>query len=245
MKIRIHKILADHGIGSRRGIESLIRQKKVYVNGELAEIGQLVSEKDSFQVEGRQFKLFKKASNEKRVLMYNKKIGEISSRNDPEHKDTIFDNLPKLKQGRWISIGRLDINTSGLILFTDDGSFANSLMHPSSNIEREYIARIHGNVTDSSLEKLVDGVTLEDGFARFTDVQRGRKGKTNQWFAMVLMEGRTREVRRLWESQGFEISRLKRVRYGNLFLPSNLKQGSFKELTKSEINSLERQLIDQ
>ena len=245
MKIRIHKILADHGIGSRRGIESLIRQKKVYVNGELAEIGQLVSEKDSFQVEGRQFKLFKKEANEKRVLMYNKKIGEISSRNDPEHKDTIFDNLPKLKQGRWISIGRLDINTSGLILFTDDGSFANSLMHPSSNIEREYIARIHGNVTDSSLEKLVDGVTLEDGFARFTDVQRGRKGKTNQWFAMVLMEGRTREVRRLWESQGFEISRLKRVRYGNLFLPSNLKQGSFKELTKSEINSLERQLIDQ
>ena len=245
MKIRIHKILADHGIGSRRGIESLIRQKKVYVNGELAEIGQLVSEKDSFQVEGRQFKLFKKTANEKRVLMYNKKIGEISSRNDPEHKDTIFDNLPKLKQGRWISIGRLDINTSGLILFTDDGSFANSLMHPSSNIEREYIARIHGNVTDSSLEKLVDGVTLEDGFARFTDVQRGRKGKTNQWFAMVLMEGRTREVRRLWESQGFEISRLKRVRYGNLFLPSNLKQGSFKELTKSEINSLERQLIDQ
>jgi len=245
LKIRIHKILADHGIGSRRGIESLIRQKKVYVNGELAEIGQLVSEKDSFQVEGRQVKLFKKAANEKRVLMYNKKIGEISSRNDPEHKDTIFDNLPKLKQGRWISIGRLDINTSGLILFTDDGSFANSLMHPSSNIEREYIARIHGNVTDSSLEKLVDGVTLEDGFARFTDVQRGRKGKTNQWFAMVLMEGRTREVRRLWESQGFEISRLKRVRYGNLFLPSNLKQGSFKELTKSEINSLERQLIDQ
>ena len=245
MKIRIHKILADHGIGSRRGIESLIRQKKVYVNGELAEIGQLVSEKDYFQVEGREVRLFKKAANAKRVLMYNKKIGEISSRNDPEHKDTIFDNLPKLKQGRWISIGRLDINTSGLILFTDDGSFANSLMHPSSNIEREYIARIHGNVTDSSLEKLVDGVTLEDGFARFTDVQRGRKGKTNQWFAMVLMEGRTREVRRLWESQGFEISRLKRVRYGNLFLPSNLKQGSFKELTKSEINSLERQLIDQ
>ena len=244
MKIRIHKILADHGIGSRRGIESLIRQKKILVNGKLADIGQLVSEKDLFQIEGKPFKLSKKDTSKKRVLMYNKRIGEISSRNDPDHKDTIFDNLPKLKNGRWVSIGRLDINTAGLILFTNDGSFANNLMHPSSNIEREYIARIHGNVTDNSLENLMKGVKLEDGFAKFTDIQRGRKGKTNQWFAMVLMEGRTREVRRLWESQGFEISRLKRVRYANLFLPSTLKQGSFKELTKSEISSLERQVID-
>ena len=241
MKIRIHKVLADHGIGSRRGIESLIRQKKILVNGHLASIGQLVSDKDVFEVEGRMVRLSKKDPTNKRILMYNKKVGEISSRKDPGHKKTIFDTLPKLKSGRWVSVGRLDINTSGLILFTNDGSLANQLMHPSSNIEREYVARVHGKVTDEILQNLTNGVKLEDGFAKFTDVQGGRKGNTNQWFAMVMMEGRTREVRRLWESQGLEISRLKRVRYGNLFLPATLRQGAFKELTKGEINALERQ----
>ena len=244
MKTRIHKILADHGIGSRRGLETLIRQRKVFVNGQLASIGQLVTENDIFEVDGRSIKLSKKDPKKKRVLMYNKKVGEISSRQDPNHKRTIFDTLPKLKSGRWVSVGRLDINTSGLILFTNDGSFANDLMHPSSEIEREYVARVHGEVTDAILQNLVSGIMLEDGLAKFTDVQEGRKGNTNQWFAMVIMEGRTREVRRLWESQGLEISRLKRVRYGNLFLPANLKQGAFKELSKSEISSLERQLSD-
>ena len=244
MKTRIHKILADHGIGSRRGIESLIKQRKVKVNGELATLGQLVSEHDIFEVEGRTVRLSKKDTSKKRILMYNKKVGEISSRNDPDHKKTIFDSLPKLKSGRWVSVGRLDINTSGLILFTNDGSLANQLMHPSSNIEREYIARVHGQVTDQILNNLIKGVKLEDGFAKFTDVQGGRKGNTNQWFAMVIMEGRTREVRRLWESQGLEISRLKRVRYGSLFLPASLKQGAFKELSKSEISALEHQVTD-
>ena len=243
MKIRIHKILADHGIGSRRGIESLIRQKKVLVNGQLAIIGQLVSEKDTFEIEGRSIKLLKKDPTKRRVLMYNKRVGEISSRNDPDHKKTIFDSLPKLRSGRWVSVGRLDINTSGLILFSNDGSFANNLMHPSSNIEREYVARVHGHVSEKIVNNLIKGVKLEDGFAKFSDVQGGMKGKTNQWFAMVIMEGRSREVRRLWESQGLEISRLKRVRYGNLFLPATLKQGEFKELTKSEISALERQSI--
>ena len=244
MKTRIHKILADHGIGSRRGIESLIKQRKVKVNEELATLGQLVSEHDIFEVEGRTVRLSKKDPSKKRILMYNKKVGEISSRNDPDHKKTIFDSLPKLKSGRWVSVGRLDINTSGLILFTNDGSLANQLMHPSSNIEREYIARVHGQVTDQILNNLMKGVKLEDGFAKFTDVQGGRKGNTNQWFAMVIMEGRTREVRRLWESQGLEISRLKRVRYGSLFLPASLKQGAFKELSKSEISALEHQVTD-
>jgi 23S rRNA pseudouridine2605 synthase len=207
----------------------------------LATIGQLVSEQDIFEVEGRTVRLSKKDPTKRRILMYNKKVGEISSRNDPDHKKTIFDSLPKLRSGRWVSVGRLDINTSGLILFTNDGSLANQLMHPSSNIEREYIARVHGNVTDEILNNLIKGVKLDDGFAKFTDVQGGRKGNTNQWFAMVIMEGRTREVRRLWESQGLEISRLKRVRYGTLFLPASLKQGAYKELSKSEINALERQ----
>ncbi|MBL6900489.1 rRNA pseudouridine synthase [Gammaproteobacteria bacterium] len=241
MKARIHKILADHGIGSRRGIEKLITQKKVTVNGTLASIGQFVSERDIFEIDGKTIKLSKKDPTKKRILMYNKKVGEISSRNDPDHKKTIFDSLPRLRSGRWVSIGRLDINTSGLILFTNDGTLANKLMHPSSNIEREYVARVHGHVTENIVDNLMEGVELEDGFAKFTDVQGGRKGNTNQWFAMVLMEGRSREVRRLWESQGLEISRLKRVRYGNLFLPAHLKQGAFKELTKGEINALERQ----
>ena len=211
------------------------------VNGQIASIGQLVSEQDIFEVEGRTVRLSKKDPTKRRILMYNKKVGEISSRNDPDHKKTIFDSLPKLRSGRWVSVGRLDINTSGLILFTNDGSLANQLMHPSSNIEREYIARVHGNVTDEILNNLIEGVKLDDGFAKFTDVQGGRKGNTNQWFAMVIMEGRTREVRRLWESQGLEISRLKRVRYGNVFLPANLKQGAYKELSKSEVNALEHQ----
>ena len=222
---------------------NLIRQKKVLVNGKLAIIGQLVSEKDTFEIEGRSIKLLKKDPTKRRVLMYNKRVGEISSRNDPDHKKTIFDSLPKLKSGRWVSVGRLDINTSGLILFSNDGFFAHNLMHPSSNIEREYVARVHGNVSEKIVNNLIKGVKLEDGFAKFSDVQRGRKGKTNQWFAMVIMEGRSREVRRLWESQGLEISRLKRVRYGNIFLPATLKQGAFKELTKSEIGALERQSI--
>ncbi len=239
MKKRIHKVLAEHGYGSRRGIEELIRQNKVEVNGEIAKIGQLVSEKDSFKIEGKKILLSSKGLKETRVLMYNKKVGEVSTRNDPENRRTVFDNLPRLNSGRWISVGRLDLNTSGLMLFTNNGELANKLMHPSSVIEREYVARIHGLVTRKIVQNLVDGVRLEDGLARFTDVQEGRKGKTNQWFAMVIMEGRTREVRRLWESQNLEVSRLKRVRYGDLFLPAKLQQGAYKELSKSEVKVIE------
>ncbi len=239
MKKRIHKVLAEHGYGSRRGIEELIRQNKVEVNGEIAKIGQLVSEKDSFKIEGKKIVLSSKGLKETRVLMYNKKVGEVSTRNDPENRRTVFDNLPRLNSGRWISVGRLDLNTSGLMLFTNNGELANKLMHPSSVIEREYVARIHGLVTRKIVQNLVDGVRLEDGLARFTDVQEGRKGKTNQWFAMVIMEGRTREVRRLWESQNLEVSRLKRVRYGDLFLPAKLQQGAYKELSKSEVKVIE------
>ena len=239
MKKRIHKVLAEHSYGSRRGIEKLIRQNKVEVNGEIAKIGQLVSEKDSFKIDGKKIVLSSKGLKDTRVLMYNKKVGEVSTRNDPENRRTVFDNLPRLNSGRWISVGRLDLNTSGLMLFTNNGELANKLMHPSSVIEREYVARIHGLVTRKIVQNLVDGVRLEDGLARFTDVQEGRKGKTNQWFAMVIMEGRTREVRRLWESQNLEVSRLKRVRYGDLFLPANLQQGAYKELSKSEVKVIE------
>ena len=239
MRQRIHKILADSGHGSRRGIERLIKQNKIEVNGEIATLGQLVSEKDSFKIEGKKIVLSTRGNKGTRILMYNKKVGEICTRHDTKNRPTVFENLPKLNSGRWVSVGRLDINTSGLMLFTNKGELANRLMHPSSMIEREYIARIHGLVTKKVLQKLINGVELEDGLARFTDVQEGKKGKTNQWFAMVIMEGRTREVRRLWESQNLEVSRLKRVRYGNLFLPASLRQGSYKELSKSEVNVIE------
>ncbi len=239
MKQRIHKVLADHGHGSRRGIEQLIKKNKVEVNGKIAKIGQLVSEKDSFKIEGKNIVLSRKGNKDIRILMYNKKVGEVSTRHDPENRPTVFDNLPRLNSERWVSVGRLDVNTSGLMLFTNKGELANKLMHPSSVIEREYVARIHGLVTEKVLQNLINGVKLEDGLARFTDVQEGKKGKTNQWFAMVIMEGRTREVRRLWESQNLQVSRLKRVRYGDLFLPANLKQGSYKELSKSEVKVIE------
>ena len=239
MRQRIHKILADSGHGSRRGIERLIKQNKIEVNGEIATLGQLVSEKDSFKIEGKKIVLSARGNKGTRILMYNKKVGEICTRHDTKNRPTVFENLPKLNSGRWVSVGRLDINTSGLMLFTNKGELANRLMHPSSMIEREYIARIHGLVTKKVLQNLINGVELEDGLARFTDVQEGKKGKTNQWFAMVIMEGKTREVRRLWESQNLEVSRLKRVRYGNLFLPASLKQGSYKELSKSEVNVIE------
>ena len=239
MKQRIHKVLADHGHGSRRGIEQLIKKNKVEVNGKIAKIGQLVSEKDSFKIEGKNIVLSRKGNKDIRILIYNKKVGEVSTRHDPENRPTVFDNLPRLNSERWVSVGRLDVNTSGLMLFTNKGELANKLMHPSSVIEREYVARIHGLVTEKILQKLINGVKLEDGLARFTDVQEGKKGKTNQWFAMVIMEGRTREVRRLWESQNLQVSRLKRVRYGDLFLPANLKQGSYKELSKSEVKVIE------
>ena len=239
MKQRIHKVLADHGHGSRRGIEQLIKKNKVEVNGKIAKIGQLVSEKDSFKIEGKNIVLSRKGNKDIRILMYNKKVGEVSTRHDPENRPTVFDNLPRLNSERWVSVGRLDVSTSGLMLFTNKGELANKLMHPSSVIEREYVARIHGLVTEKILQKLINGVKLEDGLARFTDVQEGKKGKTNQWFAMVIMEGRTREVRRLWESQNLQVSRLKRVRYGDLFLPANLKQGSYKELSKSEVKVIE------
>jgi len=192
-----------------------------------------------YKIEGKNIVLSRKGNKDIRILMYNKKVGEVSTRHDPENRPTVFDNLPRLNSERWVSVGRLDVNTSGLMLFTNKGELANKLMHPSSVIEREYVARIHGLVTEKILQKLINGVKLEDGLARFTDVQEGKKGKTNQWFAMVIMEGRTREVRRLWESQNLQVSRLKRVRYGDLFLPANLKQGSYKELSKSEVKVIE------
>ena len=244
MKERIQKILSSEGIASRRQAENLIREGRIKVNGLEAILGMSISHHDLIEIDGKKIEISegKKAL---RVLMYNKKIGEISTTKDSLDRPSVFQSLPKIINGKWISVGRLDINTSGLMLFTNDGKFANKLMHPSSNIEREYVARIRGKVETDHIRELLEGVNLEDGKASFSDIQPGRKGKTNQWFAMVIMEGRTREVRRMWESLGFAVSRLKRVRIGGLFLPANIKQGNYKELSEKEIKSIEPQLISQ
>ena len=242
MKERIQKILANEGIVSRRQAENLIREGRIKINGQEAILGMSISRSDLIEIDGKGVEI-SKGTNPLRVLMYNKKVGEISSTKDPEGRPSVFLALPKISKGKWISVGRLDINTSGLMLFTNNGELANKLMHPSSKIEREYVARIRGQVEPDHIRKLLEGVPLEDGKASFSDLQPGRKGKSNQWFAMVIMEGRTREVRRMWESQGFSVSRLKRVRIGGLFLPANLRQGNYKELAEKEIKSIGPQLI--
>ena len=177
------------------------------------------------------------------VIAYHKAEGEVSTRNDPEGRPTIFDRLPKITQGRWIAVGRLDINTSGLILLTTDGELANRLMHPSNEVDREYLVRVHGDVQEEQVKRMKDGVILDDGSARFTDIVRHPKAdsdRRNHWFYVALMEGRNREVRRLWESQGLQVNRLKRVRYGCIFLPSFLKQGHFLELGQKEVDDLSK-----
>ena len=242
MKERIQKILANEGIVSRRQAENLIREGRIKINGQEAILGMSISRRDSIEIDGKAVEI-SEGTNPLRVLMYNKKVGEISSTKDPEGRPSVFHALPKISKGKWISVGRLDINTSGLMLFTNNGELANKLMHPSSKIEREYVARIRGQVEPGHIRRLLEGVNLEDGKASFSDIQPGRKGKSNQWLAMVITEGRTREVRRMWESQGFAVSRLKRVRIGGLFLPANLKQGNYKELAEKEIKSIGPQLI--
>lgn len=235
---RIQKVLAQTGLGSRREIERWIAQGRVSVNGDVVSLGARLLPSDQVRVDGKIVKVQADAAAEPRVIVYSKPEGVICSRSDPEGRPTVFENLPKLKNQRWISVGRLDINTSGLLILTTDGELANRLMHPSYEVDREYAVRIHGQVDDAMLTRLKEGVLLEDGVARFTDIQPAGGDATNQWFHVVLMEGKNREVRRLWESQDVQVSRLKRVRYGCMFLPSRLKVGAWEELNNKEINEL-------
>ena len=246
MSERLQKALARAGYGSRRKLETIISEGRVSVNGSIAVLGTKIEKEDTVVLDGQLVPpamLFEQA---RLVIAYHKPEGEVCTRNDPEGRPTIFDRLPKIAQGRWIAVGRLDINTSGLILLTTDGELANRLMHPSSGIDREYLVSVHGDVTEEQLERLVDGVILDDGPARFTDIVRHPEAdpdRRNQWFYVALMEGRNREVRRLWESQGQQVNRLKRVRYGCIFLPSFLKQGHFVELGQKEVDDLGK-LVD-
>jgi 23S rRNA pseudouridine2605 synthase len=235
---KLQKVLARTGLGSRREMERWIDDGRVKVNGKPARLGDRVGEKDRISVDDRP--LDRAPARETRCILYHKPVGEVCSRKDPQGRRTVFERLPRLKSGRWISIGRLDYNTSGLLLFTTDGELANALMHPSANIEREYMVRVMGEWDEDMLNRLLEGVMLEDGMARFTDIQDGGGDGINHWFYVVIMEGRNREVRRLWESQGLTVSRLKRVRYGDVFIPSRVKQGQWVELAPAEVKGLYR-----
>jgi len=232
-KERIQKVLARSGLGSRRQIEKSIKIAQIYINGKLVELGQTVVEGDIIDWKNRKWVIEGKALDFK-IIMYNKPLGQICTRKDEKGRPTVFDDLPELKGQRWINIGRLDINTTGLLLFSTDGNFANHMMHPSSMIDREYACRIFGEVDQIKLDNLRHGVELEDGKAKFNDIQAAGAGESNQWFHVVLLEGKNREVRRLWESQDLKVNRLKRVRYGGVFLPKKLKPGSHQELTPGE-----------
>lgn len=234
---KLQKVLARLGIASRREVERMIEAGQIRVNDQVARLGDRITNKDKVFVNGQRVVLQAEASR-RRVILYNKPEGEICSRSDPEGRPTVYDRLPGLKGERWISVGRLDFNTSGLLLFTNDGELANKLMHPSSVIDREYLVRIQGDVDDDMLRNLREGVMLDDGLARFTDIVEGAGESRNKWFYCVVMEGRNREVRRLWESQGVKVSRLKRVRYGNIFIPSHVRVGQWQELTEREIADL-------
>ncbi|GAC35772.1 23S rRNA pseudouridine(2605) synthase RluB [Paraglaciecola psychrophila] len=239
MSDKLQKVLANAGIGSRREMEKWIEAARISVNGKIATLGDRVEPSDKIRVDGNPLN----KSNDTpacRVLMYNKPEGELCSRKDPEGRATVFDRLPAIKNGRWIAVGRLDINTSGLLLFTNDGELANRLMHPKHEVEREYSVRVFGEVEDMMLKRLTKGVQLEDGEAKFTEIVKkpGDEESQNTWYNVTLSEGRNREVRRLWESQGLQVSRLMRVRYGTLELQKRLPQGGWVELGLPDLNTL-------
>ncbi len=236
MSERIQKVLARAGIASRRAIETMITEGKIKVNGKTAGLGDHITAEDRVIVDGQivsQDKLIQQAC---QVVLYHKPVGEICSRNDPEKRPTIFKNLPKLKKGSWIAVGRLDINTSGLMLLTTDGELANRLMHPSSEIEREYAVRVFGMMNEEIAQNMLKGVMLEDGIAKFDKILDSGGERSNHWYHVVLKEGRNREVRRLWESQGLAVSRLVRVRYGDFKLERSLRPGKSQVLDEKQVN---------
>jgi len=236
MAERLQKFLAKSGIGSRRYCEELIKSKKIKVNGQIALIGSSVNKNDEVEYDG---KIISFTESEIRLLMLNKPEGVLSSNKKEKNIPIVFDFLPEGKSKiRWISIGRLDINSSGLMLFTNDGTFANYCMHPSSSIDREYLVRARGDFTKEKKEKMLSGIKIDNDIYRFTDIVEGEKQSSNQWFSVCLMSGKNREVRKIFNAVGLEISRLKRTRFGPIFLPSSLKKGSYLELSSKEINSI-------
>lgn len=235
---RLQKVLAAAGFGSRRKIEAWIKEGRLKINGELATLGDRVTQQDKISLDGRLLRSAQLTKSPRRVIAYHKPEGQVCTRSDTEGRRTLFESLPKLSAGRWVTVGRLDINTSGLILCTTDGELANRLMHPSLKVDREYAVRVLGEVTNEMLGNLRSGVELEDGPGRFNDiVDAGGKG-ANHWYHVVLQEGRKREVRRLWESQGVKVSRLIRVRYGPVILTNKIRTGKWIELAEDDVKQL-------
>ena len=235
--LRLQKFLAQAGLGSRRSCEQLIKDKKVYVNGAVASLGAKVSEADEVVFDNQKIVL---KSAELKVVMLNKPRGVLSSKKDDKKIKLVFDFLPKVEnEPDWIAVGRLDINTSGLMLFTNDGGLAHQLMHPSFEIDREYLVRARGHFNEQKKKNMLSGIKVENEIYKFSDIVPGEKQSTNQWFSVCMLTGKNREVRKLFESQDLEVSRLKRVRIGPIFLPSTLREGSCMNLTESQIKELQ------
>ena len=233
---RIHKYLADQGCGSRREIERWIEAGRITVDGIPATLGQLVTAQQKIQIDGRD--ITPRAAADRRVLLYHKPLGELCTRRDPGGRATVFDHLPKIKGGRWIGVGRLDVNSSGLLLLTTDGELAAYLMHPRNQIEREYLCRVRGEVEPQTLKRLQSGIRSQGETLAFTRIQkRGGEGQ-NRWYAVVVRQGRNREVRRLWQAAGHPVSRLIRIRYGPVELPKDLAAGEFVDLPGRVIRRL-------
>lgn len=239
MDEKLQKVLARAGLGSRRELETWIQAGRVSVNGAVAQLGDRVRLDARITVDGRPI-ASQRLSPRRRILIYHKPVGEVCSRHDPEGRETIFAALPRLRDGRWISVGRLDLNTSGLLLITNDGELANVLMHPSHEVEREYAVRVRGEATQETLAALSEGIELEDGPARFDSIRDGGGQGSNHWYHVSLREGRNREVRRLWEARSVEVSRLIRVRYGSVVLPRALRAGHWEELGPEDTEALLR-----
>ena len=228
--------MAQAGIGSRRSCEQLIKDSKIFVNGKVATLGEKVSENDEVIFEGQ--RIFSKSANLK-VIILNKPRGVLSAKKDDKKIKLIFDFLPKIQnEPDWIAVGRLDINTSGLMLFTNDGNLAHQIMHPSFKIDREYLVRARGHFNDQKKKNMLSGVKIDHEIYKFSDIVPGEKQRTNQWFSVCMLTGKNREVRKLFESQDLEVSRLKRVRIGPIFLPSTLKEGECVNLSEAQINEL-------
>lgn len=237
MSEKIQKVLATHGFGSRRQIERQIREGRIFVNGCAATIGDRIQGNEVISRDSKTLTI-NHDDQTTRVICYHKPQGFVCSHTDFEDRPTVYQQLPKIKQGRWVMVGRLDINTSGLLLFSNNGKLAHYLMHPSSNIEREYAVRILGKVSPRAIDKLLNGVMLEDGMANFTAIKEGAGQGANRWYQVTLTEGRNREVRRLWASQELMVSRLIRIRYGNIHLNKNLTAGHHQELAPHQVAQL-------